>query len=226
MKPSRNAACALLALAGCIPIQSVVGRPASVMAEGEERGSFGIGGVWFEREDADERDLSAGIFFPYLSYAQGVGRGFDFEVGGWFVGADSGDGAGHLCFLLRRQILGEPYVMEAENQLRTRPLDLSIEAGASVSGVSNAEGWADAHLGLNASVPLPWGATPYVSYRYHWGAFDRPFEVQMLFVGVEFTRADWGRVCAEIFHGYPPDYDRGSIWRTWGCNLLYRTKEF
>ena len=225
---------AFLALAaaavGCIPGQSVVGRPAPVMAEGEQRGSFGLGGVIFDRESA-ERDLTAGIFYPYLSYAQGVGRGFDYEVGGWVLGDEGGNaGVGHLAILLRKQILGEPYVMDAENELRTRPLDLSVEMGGSISGAvggSTAGGWGDVHLGANASVPLPWGATPYVSYRYHWGGFDGALEVQMLFVGVEFTRTDWGaRVCVEIFHGYPPDYDRESIWRTWGCNILYRTYSF
>ena len=218
------------ALAGCVPVGSVVGRPAAVMAEGEQRGSFGLGGVLFERSSFDEEDFSLPAFYPYLSYAVGVGNGFDFEVAGWLIGAEDAGGAGHLNLILRNQILGEPYVMEAEGQVRTRPLDLSVEAGAAASfGVTDTDaiGWADVHLGANASVPLPWGATPYFSYRFHWGATPAgPIQIQMLFAGIEFTREGWGRVCVEMFHGYPASYELQNLWRTWGCNLLYRTEDF
>ena len=80
---------------------------------------------------------------------------------------------------------------------------------------------------MNASVPLSGGATPYVSYRYHWGILADSFELQMLFLGVEFTLSESGdRICVEVFRGFPPEGDTGDIWRTWGCNVLYCVQGF
>lgn len=214
---------ALPALVGCIPVQSVVGRPAAVLSEGDRRGGLGGGGVYFESASADG-DIAAGFPYPYLSYSQGLGNNVDWEIAGWIIG--DGTAAGQLSLVLRQQVLGHPYVLQAENEPRTEPLDLSLEIGGSITGVDT-DGYADFHLGVNASAPLPWGAIPYVSYRYHWGILEQAFEMHMLFAGVEFTLAKSGaRVCVEVFHGFPPERETTNVWRTWGFNAVYRTVEF
>ncbi|MHC4250055.1 MAG: hypothetical protein ACYS9X_13080 [Planctomycetota bacterium] len=224
---------AALALAGCMPVPTVLGRTAAVLPEGKFRESFGGGFVAFDASGGaqlpDDASEGGDVIMPYghASYAFGLGRDLEFSGG-------LTNGQGFIVF--RWQPVG---VADTYASASSFPLDISVEVGASIWGaavVAPVIPFMDAHVGVNASLPGR-TVTPYLSCRRHavrysyWndtrGIYDSTrFGQWMFFLGVEFRGAPFGRdrrMAVEAFYGRSDDMDPapdGLAAEVWGVNVV------
>ncbi|MHC4201124.1 MAG: hypothetical protein ACYSU0_14120 [Planctomycetota bacterium] len=220
--PADLAAVLALALAGCWPVPSVVGRAAGVLPAGRSIESRGGGGCYFGDESpADGESNDGGYGYYHWSWTESVWSGIDTRCG--FNNAQA--------FAVAR--LGTP----AERYGFVPAV--SIEAGGSMSFL-----YADAHLGLNVSAAFGQVA-PYFSWRHHWGRHTYRWEPEeeedgvaeyrtdyfrhhMFFLGVEIRRPAARRpnIAVEVFHGRRPGSDDPDTYDTWGLNVILRSAEW
>jgi hypothetical protein len=186
--------------AGCIPVQTVLGRPAAVLAaHSDVELSYGVG--------VTEYDVSLGEGIPddapgtedEVIGSVHVSAGAPIEgVADFWGGINNGQWFG--C--LRLQVLGEP--VNAPRPHETS-FDVSAEAGASTTItylLFDVEyiPFSDVHMGANASLRIG-RVTLYGAYRHHWGAYtyEDPdalegevsylntfYRQDMVFAGIEF----------------------------------------
>ncbi|MHC5053752.1 MAG: hypothetical protein ACYTKD_03425 [Planctomycetota bacterium] len=222
-----------LALAGCMPVPTVVGRAAAVLPEGKSRESFGGGFVACDMSpgEAVRKDVRwhEDVTMPcgHASFAFGLGQGL--EVSGLLTN-------GQTSGVLRWQPIGAADTCIPASAF---PLDISVEVGASMWGAAlifPVMPLADAHVGVNISLA---GRTvaPYLSCRRHvvktswWddarGTYDSTrFGQWMFFLGVEFRGSQIGgdtRMAVEAFYGRSDGMDpapHGLAAEVWGVNVV------
>lgn len=222
------AAALALALAGCWPVPSVVGRAAGVLPAGRSIESRGGGGCYFDWETAEDGESNdGGLGYYHWSRTEHVRSGID-----WQYGLNNTQG-----FAVAR--LGTP----AERHGFVPAV--SIETGSSISWAPTV-GFplADIHLGVNISAAFGQVA-PYFSWRHHWGReaywwqpeeeedgggeYRRDyFQHHMFFLGVEIRTPAARRpnVAVEVFHGQRPSSDDPDPYDTWGLNVILRSAEW
>jgi hypothetical protein len=207
----------LVALAGCYPAPTIVGRGANVMDEGEGMGGFGAGlTVWnWETIEPEKDEGTLGLPYVTLRGAGGIGHRMDVEIA-WtnFVQVEA---------TLRYQPFGP---MDRLDRARNRifPPVFSIEVG----GFTSANPFADSaetdteeesdeqddrylhaggHVGVNASFTVG-PLTIYAAYRHHAVYYsntqDEFFEHQTYHAGLEWLNFMHGRFVVEAFYGRSP----------------------
>ncbi len=213
----------LLACLGCVPVATMVGRPAAVLPRSGVRAGHSLGGMSLEQETASGSEILGGPEL-YFHYSRGLGARADVQVGGMVAIAEGGEFA-EFWSDVRLQLLGSPYEERPEPGAPSSPFDLSVEAG--LGGVTHPLGlFTNTYAGVNASFPRP-GATPYLSYRRPWGRFDPDpgeagrFGVDAVFLGVELGRPRRA-AAVEVFAALPVGRSGGmdGTWRVWGVNLV------
>ncbi len=237
-----------VALAGCVPVPTVVGRPAAVLRKDATRINVGGGlvdcDVTTTQTMPDVETLHDKAWgYGHASVEFGLGKRFGLQGG-------MNNGQGYL--VLRYQPVGYP----AEQAYRRRfPVDLSLECGASTWIAMAAIPfvpyipYGDAHVGVNVSIPMG-GFTPYASFRRHrvshtfydpdpeappteGGYPENSFRQDMYFVGVEFKIGDsWfrdHRLVIEYFWGEstePASGYYGESTRVRGLNVIVGVLEW
>ena len=225
------AACSIgLLIVGCVPVQSVLGRPAAVLPKGETWAYRGPGGIRFDWEAIDEvagdgslESNISGLPYYFIGGTGGLDKDTEYSVA---VVLPS-----QVMASIRHQFLGEPFGFTPPQGESRFLVDASIEAGASlyIPLVANAS-WADVYLGVNVSVPMS-KVTPYLTYRYHWNwangeDYHWSSQQHMFFVGLDFLKREQRRAIAvELFYGRPPDMTPEGdvvVYETVGINVIFR----
>ena len=128
-----------LALFGCIPVPSVVGRPAAVVPQGTKTVNIGGGGFYEELENQEGADAYC-LGYYHTSSTVGLPHDCDLTLG------CSNVLQGFAT--LRCQVLGRP---EAGLTTGTTSLDSSVEVGAAITIPLEAY-TLSGHVGINVSL--------------------------------------------------------------------------
>jgi len=223
----------LLLSSGCLPVPTVVGRPAAVVPR--DVGSsvvecFGGALLSIQSKDIEAGDRET-LTLPGVHGGAiwGLGHGTDvsFAINNEIQGA----------VILRQQVLGRPEGYDPPGGRRGPAVDASLEAGLGGTWLIDAL-LTDVHLGVNVSFPCP-RVTPYVSYRHHWVSHpvwtdDNGYEIdkyrqEMIWLGFDFPRVGvvGGRAAVEVFYGWPHRPQRHEIaneYWNWGVNFILRER--
>lgn len=215
-------ACALLFfLSACVPVPTVMGRPAAVPGKGRSYASVGGGLVlydWPQGSVPESLGLSED-YRPYyhLSWTYGLSDNFEMRAG---------VNNAQILAELRMQIAGES---ESERSSYYAP-DIAIECGFSIwpyIGDNISTVFSDAHIGASISLAREF-ITPYAAVRMHIVGPDFPygdttFDMPVYYFGAEIDTRVGGRERAVVEMFYSKNYSEpGAPDNIWGANVILR----